>query len=577
MQTPSLRNRVVGAGVLTVAALLVGLAVLLLGTVRATRLDAIDASLDAADVVVRAQASLSDPQNVPALAATTGITVRIIDVDGQTYGPPAPQPSVTRRVELKGGLVAFISASRTQLDSDLRRLAGLAGLCILLISTLAALMLRWISEVALAPLGQVVAAAGRTAEGQRGERLQPEQPDTELGTMARAYDQMLDSLEASEEASWRLASIVESSDEAVIGVDADGQVFSWNRAAERIFAVEAGDTIGQSVLDVFAQESRTDVAEALALAARGTPVRGREVLGHRAGGPQVDLSLTLSPVADRDGSVIGTSVIARDVSLEHRMAQALQATLGNLEIALDQARTSEARTRRFLDDAAHQLRTPITGIQACAEALLRTTAAADRELLLVALVGETSRAGRLISSLLTLARLDARQGGLRLGPCDVVAICDGEADRLRSRAPGLEVTVRRCLLSSPPIADENAVREALGNLLDNARRHASSRVDIEVTDRGSRVELRVANDGPPIPPDKVAAAFERFISLDGGGGTGLGLPIARDLARACGGGLTYEDESFVRRLPLAGSAAGSGSGSGSGAGAGSAAGASVAG
>ena len=93
------------------------------------------------------------------------------------------------------------------------------------------------------------------------------------------------------------------------------------------------------------------------------------------------------------------------------------------------------------------------------------------------------------------------------------------------------------------------VSEVLANVLDNARRHASRRIDLVVAAADHTVEIRVVDDGPGLPDPLVERAFERFVSLDGKGGSGLGLPIARGLARAHGGDLTYEG-GFVLRLPV---------------------------
>ncbi len=100
-----------------------------------------------------------------------------------------------------------------------------------------------------------------------------------------------------------------------------------------------------------------------------------------------------------------------------------------------------------------------------------------------------------------------------------------------------------------PWLDERAVREILAQLLDNARRHAFSRIVLSAAQAGGVVELRVGDDGVGLPAGLVERAFERFASLDGLGGAGLGLPIARDLARLHGGDLGYDDGVFVLRLP----------------------------
>jgi len=230
-----------------------------------------------------------------------------------------------------------------------------------------------------------------------------------------------------------------------------------------------------------------------------------------------------------------------------RMAEAFDEMLDSLELAMEAVRASEGRSRRFLADAAHQLRTPVAGVQASAEALLRFGVTPDAEELLVNLVRETTRMGKLMTGLLRVARLD-EPGGLELRPCDLREVCLQEVGRLRQRAPGLRVTVT----GSPPHripADPAALGEALANLLDNAHRHAASQVTVVMGFPDESAEVRITDDGPGLHETEVEQAFERFVSLDRQGGSGLGLPIARAVARAHGGDLTYEGGAFVFRLP----------------------------
>ncbi|MDP8930617.1 MAG: HAMP domain-containing histidine kinase, partial [Actinomycetota bacterium] len=98
--------------------------------------------------------------------------------------------------------------------------------------------------------------------------------------------------------------------------------------------------------------------------------------------------------------------------------------------------------------------------------------------------------------------------------------------------------------------DADEVSEAIANLLDNARRYATTRVTLGVERRDTAVLVRVTDDGPGVPPGEEERIFARFATLDPSGGSGLGLPIAREVARAHDGDLTYEDGSFVLTLPL---------------------------
>lgn len=223
--------------------------------------------------------------------------------------------------------------------------------------------------------------------------------------------------------------------------------------------------------------------------------------------------------------------------------------LADAEAEVAEVRAAHASSRRFVANAAHQLRTPITGIQASAEALLRGVATGDRDTLLANVVRETSRATRIVADLLKLARVDNGHP-LKPAPCDLVKVCSDEVSRAWSLAPRLDVRLRAPSLEWHVEVDEFAVREIVSNLLDNARRHAETEVVVELESSDESVEVRVRDDGPGVPDDQAERIFERFTSLDGLGGTGLGLAIARELSRAHKGDLRYEGRAFVLRLPL---------------------------
>lgn len=241
-----------------------------------------------------------------------------------------------------------------------------------------------------------------------------------------------------------------------------------------------------------------------------------------------------------------------------RVAAAYDRMLDSLEAALADTQAAEATSRRFLADAAHQLRTPLAATRSSIEALLREDDPDTRDRLLANVIREVARADRLLTALLTLARLDQGVGPTPV-PTDLTALCRDEVERAASLAPHLTVACNghegAGAAASSWLLDPSGTREILANLLDNARRHARARIDVEGAvhprDDGSpdRVVLRIADDGPGLPADAAPRVFERFVALDGQGGSGLGLPIARTLARAQGGELSWRDEAFVLELP----------------------------
>ncbi|OLM29256.1 periplasmic sensor signal transduction histidine kinase [Pseudonocardia sp. Ae717_Ps2] len=252
-------------------------------------------------------------------------------------------------------------------------------------------------------------------------------------------------------------------------------------------------------------------------------------------------------------------------------AAAMDGMLDALTDAERRSREEAERTRVFLADAAHELRTPLSGITAVAETLERSGLDADparRARRLELLLGETRRAGRLVTDMLDLARID---GGTAVAPreVDVAGIARAETERAAVLAPGLTVDGR----GEPATvrADPQAVSRILANLLDNARRHTPAGGRIDVVTRADpaagTVSVSVRNTGTPIADGDRERVFDRLVRLQDArdrdsGGAGLGLAIARGLARAHGGDLTCPPDddgaTFVLTLPVTGPDGGGG-------------------
>jgi two-component system OmpR family sensor kinase len=231
-----------------------------------------------------------------------------------------------------------------------------------------------------------------------------------------------------------------------------------------------------------------------------------------------------------------------------RTAQAFDEMLDELEGAEARARRAEEQTRGFLADAAHELRTPITGVQAAAETLLHHSSQLDdeqRQRLETLLIAEAQRAGRLVSDLLAAARLDA---GLELDPMPLSlgGIAQAEVERARLLQPTTMITI-----GGPDLiisADPTKLTAIIRNLVDNALRAAgpSGSVALTLSQQGDRAVLEVVDSGPGVPLADRERIFERLVRLDSArstdsGGSGLGLAIARGYARAHGGDLTCEE------------------------------------
>ncbi|MER7106663.1 sensor histidine kinase [Streptomyces sp. NPDC000229] len=226
-----------------------------------------------------------------------------------------------------------------------------------------------------------------------------------------------------------------------------------------------------------------------------------------------------------------------------RLARTTNETLAALEASVE-------RQRRFVADASHELRSPIASLRTQLE-----VGAAHPELLDVpGAVADTVRLQQLAADLLLLARLDAgeRPGA---GRVDLAALVREEvAQRVGDRVP-----VRVAAAEAQARGSRGQLARVLGNLLDNAQRHAETAVTVTVRREGRHVVLTVADDGAGVPEPERERVFERFVRLDDArsrdeGGAGLGLAIARDVAVRHGGTLTVGRAPeggalFVLRLP----------------------------
>jgi signal transduction histidine kinase len=244
---------------------------------------------------------------------------------------------------------------------------------------------------------------------------------------------------------------------------------------------------------------------------------------------------------------------------------ALAATMNTM---LDRIESASAAQRRFVADASHELRSPLATIRANADLLeqlgrggetdgenVRLPEAAGRSV--VRIRDESVRMARLVEDLLLLARYDDGRVPGRRTDVDLDDLAYAERERLALEHPKL--IIEADLVPARVEGDPDALQRALRNLGDNAARHAVTRVTISVRKSGDQGELIVDNDGPPIAPEDRERIFGRFVRLDdsrsrSGGGTGLGLPIARDIVLAHGGSVTAcdrtEGAALAIRLPL---------------------------
>ncbi|PRX19577.1 sensor histidine kinase [Actinoplanes italicus] len=232
---------------------------------------------------------------------------------------------------------------------------------------------------------------------------------------------------------------------------------------------------------------------------------------------------------------------------------ALAATMNTM---LDRIEAASAVQRRFVADASHELRSPLATIHANADLLTGAELDEPAERSATRIRRESTRLARLVDDLLLLARVDDAALRPRREEVDLDDLVYAARDRLAEDRPDLRVDGR--VTPVRVMGDADQLHRVLRNLVDNAMRHARSRITVSLGASGGRAEIVVGNDGPAIGPEDQERIFDRFVRLDDSrsrqdGGTGLGLSIARDIAALHGGTLTVDDlpdgVAFRLRLP----------------------------
>jgi PAS domain S-box-containing protein len=332
----------------------------------------------------------------------------------------------------------------------------------------------------------------------------------------------------------RLAAIVESSDDVIIGKTLDGIVTSWNQGAERLYGYTAEEMIGQSIALIFPPERIDELRDFMERLSRGERISHHDAVRIAKDGRQIDISVSVSPIADAAGRIVGAATIAQDIS---------------------QRKRTEAAQRDFLAMVSHDLRSPLTIIRASAQLLQRR--GEYREATVETILAYADRMARLIDDLTDVVRLEEGHLPLQRERLDLVGLARDAAAATEQSAPH---KVRVDAADEPIYGAWDRVRigQVVENLLGNALKHGGEEgeVVVRIDQRADEALISVQDFGPGIDPDHMPRLFDRFYRANTqSSGLGLGLYISRILVEAHGGRIWAESRpgqgsTFTVALPL---------------------------
>jgi len=349
-----------------------------------------------------------------------------------------------------------------------------------------------------------------------------------------------------------LASIVESSDDSIIGTDLEGTILSWNGGAERLWGYSAAEAIGRHITILFPTGHHADYLRSLDKVLRHERFERFESIRITKDGTPINVSAILSPIRDDRGQLRGVSAIYTDIT---KRKQADEELLKAKEAAEAASRTKS----EFLANMSHEIRTPMNGILGMLEVALEMEL--DAELRDYLETAQTSASALLVilNDILDFSKIEAGRMELEETNFSVPAIVYEAVSTLAVVAQRKGLTLRHGIGPGIPLVllgDPTRMRQVLVNLVNNAIKFTDHgfvevRVDARRVDmREAVVEFSVIDSGIGMSEEQKAVIFEAFRQADGSttrryGGTGLGLSISHRLASLMGGKLWVESQAGV--------------------------------
>ncbi|HEV3259114.1 MAG TPA: PAS domain S-box protein [Gemmataceae bacterium] len=358
-----------------------------------------------------------------------------------------------------------------------------------------------------------------------------------------------------EEAQARLAAIVECSDDAIVSKTLEGIILSWNAGAERLFGYAPDEAIGRPITLIIPPDRQDEEHEILARISRGERVDHFETIRVSKQGRMIEISLTVSPVRDSTGRIVGASKIARDITDRRRAEEAL--------------READRRKDQFIALLAHELRNPLAplrnGLQVMRLAGGDANAVAEARGMMERQLGHMVR---LIDDLLDISRI--RQNKMELRRSRVL-LTDVVSSAVETARPAIEAAGHELTVALPPEpvhldADLTRLAQVFSNLLTNSAKYTEpgGRIWLAAERQGGEVVVSVRDTGIGIPADAMPRIFDMFSQADRSierstGGLGIGLALVKGLVEMHDGTVTAASEgqgkgsTFTIKLPALGS------------------------
>jgi PAS domain S-box-containing protein len=406
--------------------------------------------------------------------------------------------------------------------------------------------------------GGIVGLANHTVLITRDERRVPiddsgapvRLPTGELIGIVVVFRDVTERQRAEHERGW-LAAIVNSTDDAIVSKTLDGIITSWNPAATRLFGYEPAEIIGRPITTIIPPELQAEEVQILARLRAGERVDHFETMRVAKDGHRIEVSLTASPICNEDGTIVGASKVARDITERKRSERLL--------------REASRQKDEFIATLAHELRNPLAPICAAAELLKEAKSLAPELRAATTILERQARQmTHLVDDLLDVSRITSGRIRLQPEPVELTELLKNVIESYRQSAESARHQVTFAASGEPVYVTGDRIRltQIFSNILHNAVKYTppGGRVDIALHTEGRHAQVRIRDNGVGIPRERLEHIFEPFTQLDrsfqhADGGLGIGLTLAKRLIELHQGRIEARSEGhgkgteFLVRLP----------------------------
>ena len=355
-----------------------------------------------------------------------------------------------------------------------------------------------------------------------------------------------------------LASIVQSSDDAIISKDLNGNINSWNRGAERVFGYTAEEVIGKPATILMPEDRYDEEPAILARIRSGRSIDHYETIGRRKDGTLINIAISISPLKDEHGKIVGASRIARDITDEKRAQEEIGRLLERERLAREEAEAANRLKDEFLATLSHELRNPLNVVIGYSELLRRTDDLSNPAF--VSRAADVIRRNalaqsQLVSDLLDLSRLQMGKLTINRHPVSLLTIITDAIETVKADAELKMISLKLKANTDPFMVEGDPVRlgQIAWNLLNNAVKFtpAGGEIMITLNESNDGAHFSVADTGQGIAPEFMPHVFEIFRQGDASssrrqGGLGIGLALVKQLVELHGGVVRAESEGVGR-------------------------------